>query len=171
MRHAFRPPARKTDRNIGRSMVLSTRKVSINFTRKWLLTRKFLPTLILCLIASCTTQGPEEESIEVHFREISVEPTAVSKILPLVAPSHQPDEPNLSPALQSLFTYLAQADPADLVTTKPHSQGKWRFEKVFLLDDCVAVQLTEGHYLETVFFVQHRKGWRLKARITPRDHE
>jgi len=152
-------------------MVLSTRKVSINLTRNWLLIRKFLSLLILCLITSCTTQSPEDKSIEVRFREITVEPTAVSEVLPLVAPSHQPDEANLSPALQSLFTYLAQADPADLVTTKPHSQGRWRIEKVFLLDDSVAVQLTEGHYLETVFFVQYSQGWRLKSRITPKDHE
>ena len=153
-----------------RLMGRAFKRIAICFARYGLIRQTLLSLSVFCLIASCTTQGPEEESIEVHFREISVEPTAVSKILPLVAPSHQPDEPNLSPALQSLFTYLAQADPADLVTTKPHSQGKWRLEKVFLLDDCVAVQLTEGHYLETVFFVQHRKGWRLKARITPRDH-
>ena len=120
---------------------------------------------------SCGTQGPEEESIEVHFREISVEPTAVSKILVLVAPSGQPDEAHLSLAHQSLFTHLAQTDPADLVTTKPHSQGKWRIEKVFLLDDCVAVEMSEGHYLETLFFVQYSEGWRLKARITPKDHQ
>ncbi len=152
-------------------MVPSTRKVSINFIHNCLLIRKFLPILFLCLIASCGTQDPKEKSTEVRFQEITVEPTAVSKVLPLVAPSPLPDEANLSPALQSLFTYLAQADPDDLVTTKPHSQGKWRIEKVFLLDDCVAVEMSEGHYLETVFFVQHSKGWRLTARISPRDHE
>jgi len=109
--------------------------------------------------------------MEIHFREILVDSSAVSLILPLVASSHQADDEHLSPAHQSLFTYLAQTDPALLVTTKPHSQGEWRIEKVFLLDDCVAVQMTEGHYLETLFFVQYRDGWRLKSRIVPSDHE
>jgi hypothetical protein len=30
--------------------------------------------------------------------------------------------------------------------------------------------MTEGHYLETLFFVQYTEGWRLKARIVPEDH-
>jgi hypothetical protein len=109
--------------------------------------------------------------MEVLFRDIVVDSTAVSVVLPLVATSHQPDGAHLSLGHQSLFTYLAQADPADLVTTKPHNQWEWRIEKVFLLDDCVAVQMTEGHYLETLFFVQHSEGWRLKSRIIPEDHE
>jgi hypothetical protein len=33
------------------------------------------------------------------------------------------------------------------------------------------VQMTEGHYLETLFFIQYSEGWRLKARIRPQDHE
>ena len=146
-------------------------KAILCLARLKLVPQILLPILFLQLLVFCGTQDPKEKSIEVRFREITVEPTAVSKVLPLVAPSRQPDEANLSPALQSLFTYLAQADPDDLVTTKPHSQGKWRIEKVFLLDDCVAVEMSEGHYLETLFFVQHSKGWRLTARISPRDHE
>jgi hypothetical protein len=102
---------------------------------------------------------------------MAVESGAVSRILPLVSPSHVPPERHLTPAQQILFTYLAQSNPADLVVTSPHSQGDWRIEKVFLLDDCVAVQMTEGHYLETLFFVQYRDGWRLKSRIIPTDHE
>ena len=133
--------------------------------------KKLIFVLPILLAVSCTTQPAEEETIEVRFRDTVADPRAVAVVLPLVASSHEPDEPHLSPAHQSLFTYLAQADPAALVTTGPHSQGKWRIEKVFLLDDCVAVQMTEGHYLETLFFVQYRNGWRLKSRITPRDHE
>ena len=133
--------------------------------------KKLILVLTILLAVSCTTQPAEEETIEVRFRDIVADPRAVSVVLPLVASSHEPDEPHLSPAHQSLFTYLAQTDPAALVTTKPHNQGKWRIEKVFLLDDCVAVQMTEGHYLETLFFVQYRNGWRLKSRITPWDHE
>jgi hypothetical protein len=133
--------------------------------------RKLILVFTTLLAVSCTTQPAEEETIEVRFRDTVADPRAVAVVLPLVVSSHEPDEPDLSPAHQTLFTYLAQTDSAFLVTTKPHSQGKWRIEKVFLLDDCVAVQMTEGHYLETLFFVQYRNGWRLKSRITPRDHE
>lgn len=132
--------------------------------------RRIIGLLTICLAVSCTSQSPEEETTEILFRDTVVNSSAVSAILPLVASSHQADDAHLSPAHQSLFTYLAQTDPAALVTTKPHSQGEWRIEKVFLLDDCVAVQMTEGHYLETLFFVQYRDGWRLKDRIIPEDH-
>ena len=132
--------------------------------------RRIIALLTICLAVSCTSQSPEEETTEVRFRDIVVDSRAVSAIISLVASSHQADDAHLSPAHQSLFTYLAQTDPAALVTTKPHSQGEWRIEKVFLLDDCVAVQMTEGHYLETLFFVQYRDGWRLKDRIIPEDH-
>lgn len=132
--------------------------------------RRIIALLTICLAVSCTSQSPEEETTEILFRDTVVDSSAVSAILPLVASSHQADDAHLSPAHQSLFTYLAQTDPAALVTTKPHSQGEWRIEKVFLLDDCVAVQMTEGHYLETLFFVQYRDGWRLKDRIIPEDH-
>ena len=133
--------------------------------------RKLVGLFIICLAVSCTTQTSEEKTIEVLFRNTVVDPTAVSVVLPLVASSHQPDDAHISPAHQSLFTYLAQTDAAVLVATKPESQGEWRIEKVYLLDDCVAVQMTEGHYLETLFFVQYSKGWRLKSRIIPEDHE
>ena len=133
--------------------------------------RRIICLLTICLAVSCTSQSPEEETTEIRFRNIAVDSRAVSAIIPLVASSHQADDAHLSPAHQALFTYLAQTDPAALVTTKPHGQGEWRIEKVFLLDDCVAVQMTEGHYLETLFFVQYRDGWRLKSRIVPSDHE
>jgi len=133
--------------------------------------RRLIGLLTICLALSCTSQTPEEKTIEVLFRDTVVDSSAVSVVLPLVASSHQADAAHLSPAHQSLFTYLAQTDPAALVTTKAHSQGEWRIEKVFLLDDCVAVQMTEGHYLETLFFVQYRDGWRSKSRIIPGDHE
>ena len=164
-------PARRTDQNIKRSMAPSPRKVCLKFSRNGLLTRKFLPILILCLLLSCGTQGPEEKILEVRISEVGVESKAVSEILPLVSASHLPEAQQLSPAQQSLFTYLAKMDPADLVTTKAHSQGIWRIEKVYILDDSVAVQMSEGHYLETLFFVQYSKGWRLKSRITPSDHK
>ena len=135
------------------------------------MTRALLPFLISLLMVSCGTQSSEEKGAEVRFREMAVESTAVSKMLPLLSPSHVPPERHLTPAQQFLFTYLAQSNPADLVVTRPHSRGIWRIEKIFMLDDCVAVQMTEGHYLETLFFVQYRDGWRLKSRIIPKDHE
>ncbi len=143
-------------------------RVSAGFFMK---VKSLIGVLAILLAVSCTTQTPGEEKIEIPFRETAVKPAAVSDVLPLVASSHQPGEAHLSPAHQVLFTYLAQADPADLVTTEPHNQAQWRIEKVFLLDDCVAVQMTEGHYLETLFFVQHTEGWRLKSRIIPADHQ
>jgi hypothetical protein len=136
-----------------------------------LVVKRLIGLLTICLAISCTSQTAEEETIEVLFRNTVVDPAAVSVVLPLVVPSHEPDEAHISPAHQSLFTYLAKTDPADLVTTKPQNQWEWRIEKVFLLDDCVAVQMTEGHYLETLFFVQNSRGWRLKSRIIPEDHE
>ena len=148
----------------------SLRKVGFQFTRYWIVAQTLLPLLAFWLIVSCTTQPPGEERVEIRFLETSVEPTAVSKTLALVSPSHQPDKEILSSAQQILFTHLAKTDPAHLVTTTAYSQGKWRIEKVFMLDDCVAVQMSEGHYLETLIFVQHSKGWRLQARIRPHDH-
>ena len=134
-------------------------------------TRSLLPFLISLLMVSCGTQSSEEKGEEVRFREMAVESGAVSRMLPLLSPSHVPSERHLTPAQQFLFTYLAHSKPADLVVTRPHGQGNWRIEKIFMLDDCVAVQMTEGHYLETLFFIQYSEGWRLKARIRPQDHE
>jgi hypothetical protein len=141
---------------------------SISF---WLVVKGLISILAFWLAVACGTQTPEEPTVQVRFRDTTVDPTAVSVALSLVAPSHRPDKEHLPTVYQPLFTYLAQTDPASLVTTKPHSQGTWRIEKVFLLDDCVAVQMTEGHYLETLFFIQYSEGWRLKARIRPHDHE
>jgi hypothetical protein len=128
--------------------------------------------LLLSLLAviSCGQEPARLEGLEVPFRDVPVEAEAVSQIVPLVALSHQADEARLTPALQSLFTYLAKTPPVQLTGTPAHAQGTWRIEKVFILDDCVAVQLSEGHYLETLVFGQHSKGWRLVARIRPEDH-
>jgi len=157
--------------NMEKSMGQILKRVAIRFASKRGMTRALLSLLIPLLMVSCGTQSSEEKSAEVRFREMAVESGAVSKMLPLVSPSHVPPEKHLTPAQQFLFTYLAHSNPADLVVTRPHSQGDWRIEKVFLLDDCVAVQMTEGHYLETLFFIQYSEGWRLKARIRPKDHE
>ena len=135
------------------------------------ITQALLLLLILLFMVSCGTQSSEEKGEGVVFREMTVESGAVSRMLPLISPSHVPPDRHLTPAQQFLLTYLAQSNPADLVVTRPHGQGNWRIEKIFLLDDCVAVQMTEGHYLETLFFVQYRDGWRLKNRIIPSDHE
>jgi hypothetical protein len=121
-------------------------------------------------VLACGTQTPEDKVLEVRFEDIKVEAAAVSEVMQLVSPTRQPKQEQLSPAIQHLFSYLAETSPAELVPTSSHSLGKWRLEKIFILDDCVAVQMTEGHYLETLFFVEYSKGWRLSARIKPEDH-
>lgn len=132
--------------------------------------RALLLLLLLLAGISCGEEPARRESLEVPFRDVAVEAEAVSQIVPLVAVSHQADQARLTPALESLFTYLAKTPAAQLTGTPSHAQGTWRIEKVFILDDCVAVQLSEGHYLETLVFSQHSKGWRLVARIRPEDH-
>jgi len=153
------------------SMGRTLKNAALNFIDNGSMKRTLMPLMICWLLVSCGAQGPDEKGLEVRFSDIGVEAAAVSEILPLVSPSHCPEKQHLSPAQQSLLTYLAKTAPAELVTTEPHGQGTWRIEKIFILDDCVAVQMTEGHYLETLFFVQNSKGWRLTARIQPQDHE
>jgi len=126
--------------------------------------------LLIVLSASCGREPARQESLEIPFREAPAEAEAVSRVLPLVVVSHQADQAHLTPALESLFTYLAKTPAAQLTRTPPHAQGTWQLEKVFILDDCVAVQLSEGHYLETLLFTQHSSGWRLVARLRPQDH-
>ena len=126
--------------------------------------------LFIVLSASCGREPARQESLDIPFRDAPAEAAAVSRIVPLVAMSHQADQGRLTPALESLFTYLAKTPSAQLTRTAPHAQGVWQIEKVFILDDCVAVQLTEGHYLETLLFTKHSTGWRLVARIRPQDH-
>ena len=124
---------------------------------------------LIVLNASCGREPARQESLEIPFRDTVAEANAVSKIVPLVAMSHEADQAHLTPALESLFTYLAKTPAAQVTRTAPHAQGTWQIEKVFILDDCVAVQLSEGHYLETLLFTQHSTGWRLVARIRPQD--
>jgi hypothetical protein len=126
--------------------------------------------LLIALSASCGREPARQESLEIPFREVPAEAEAVSRVVPLVALSHQADQAHLTPALESLFTYLAKTPATQLVRTPPHAEGTWEIDKVFILDDCVAVQLSEGHYLETLLFAQHSQGWRLVARVRPQDH-
>jgi hypothetical protein len=134
-------------------------------------TRLWATLLVLIVLsASCGREPAFREGLEIPFRDTPAEAAAVSRIVPLVAASHQADQTRLTPALGSLFTYLAQRPAAQLTRTSPHAQGTWQIDKVFILDDCVAVQLTEGHYLETLVFAHHSRGWRLVARIRPQDH-
>ena len=156
---------------MARTMAQMLRRFTILSAGMGGVTRTLLSFLISLLMVSCGPQGSEEKGAEVRFQDMAVESSAVSKMLPLIFPSHVPPERYLTPAQQFLFTYLAHSNPADLVVTRAHGQGDWRIEKIFMLDDCVAVQMTEGHYLETLFFVQYRDGWRLKGRIIPKDHE
>jgi hypothetical protein len=144
--------------------------LAIRPARKKPRARALLLLLLLFTTVSCRQEPAHRESFEFSFRDVTVKAEAVSQIVPLVALSHPADQAHLTPALQSLFTYLAQTPLTQLTWTPAHAEGTWRIEKVFILDDCVAVQLTEGHYLETLLFSQHSSGWRLVARIRPQDH-
>jgi hypothetical protein len=137
--------------------------------RQILKAQRIVTLVVLFLLTACGGR-PEQETVEVRSADVKTDGAAVERVLPLVLPSHQPNLQDLPPPLQILFTYLDKTPPARLVRTEPHAEGSWRIEKIFLLDDCVAVQLTEGHYLETLFFVQYSQGWRLTARIRPQDH-
>jgi hypothetical protein len=136
--------------------------------RSW--ARAVLLSGALIVAVSCGRESARQESLEIPFRETPAEANAVAQVVPLVAVSHQADQARLTPALESLFTYLAKTPATQLTRTPSHAQGTWQIDKVFILDDCVAVQLSEGHYLETLVFTQHSRGWRLVARIRPEDH-
>ena len=123
------------------------------------------------LLFCCDGDAPERRRADIPFKDLTVEPRAVSDMVTRVSLGHQLSQETISPALQALFTHLGKTPAAELVITPAHSQGEWQVEKVFLLDDCVAVQMSEGHYLETIFFTRYSQGWRLVARIVPHDHD
>jgi hypothetical protein len=69
--------------------------------------------LLVVLSASCGREPARQESLEISFRNVPAEAEAVSRVIPLVAVSHQADQARLTPALESLFTYLAKTPAAD----------------------------------------------------------
>ena len=117
------------------------------------MTRALFPFLIPLLMVSCGTKSSEEKGGEVRLREMAVESGAVSRLLPLISPSHLPPERQLTPEQKFLVTYRAQLNPADLVGTQPPSPGHWRMAQIFRLADCVAVPMTEGQWGESLVFV------------------
>jgi hypothetical protein len=109
-----------------KTMVQMLKKAASRSASHGGMTRALLFFLIPLLTVSCGTQGSEENGTEMHFQDMAVESGAVSRMLPLIFPSHVPPRRHLTPAQKFLFTYLAQPHPADLVVTRPHGQGIWR---------------------------------------------
>ncbi|MGD8373002.1 MAG: hypothetical protein PVI19_15740, partial [Syntrophobacterales bacterium] len=56
------------------------KKFELNFAGSWSMKQTLLSLLIFLLMASCGTQGPEEEILEVRISEVGIESKAVSEI-------------------------------------------------------------------------------------------
>jgi len=130
--------------------------------------------LVLCLvwlITGCRGMASRKASLQVAFNDIQVDEAAVGQAMTHIAVAPALSREDVSEALKILFSFLVQTPPDELVETKPHAQARWHLNQIYLLDDCVAVQFAEGHYMETVFFVRNREGWRIAGRIRPEDHQ
>lgn len=125
---------------------------------------------LIWVIAGCDALAPSKQIVQIKSSTVKIDDKAVERLLPQIASSPVPPTKKLSESLKILLTFLAQTPPARVVETKPHDQPKWRIGRIYLLDDCVAVQFTEGHYMETIFFVENRMGWRIAGRVRPSDH-
>jgi len=130
--------------------------------------------LVLCLvwlITGCRGVTSGKPSLQVVLNDIPLDEEAVGQAMTRIAVPPAWSLEDVSEALEILFSFLVQTPPDELVETKPHAQARWHLDKIYLLDDCVAVQFAEGHYMETVFFVRNREGWRMAGRIRPEDHQ
>jgi hypothetical protein len=132
---------------------------------------KGLPLLCLFwVIAGCSGLATRRPALQIAFSDFQIDEEAVETAVARVAVGKPASRQALPEAVKVLFSFLVQAPPDELVETKPHAEGCWRLDRIYLLDDCVAVQFAEGHYMETLFFVRNHAGWRLAARIRPADH-
>ena len=132
--------------------------------------------LLLCLIwliTGCSGMGSRKPGLQVALNDIQVDEEAVGQAMAMtrIAVSPLLSREDVSEALKILFSFLVQTPPDQLVETKPHAEARWQLDKIYLLDDCVAVQFAEGHYMETIFWVRNRTGWRMAGRIRPEDHQ
>jgi hypothetical protein len=109
--------------------------------------------------------------LQVALNDIQVDEEAVGQAMTRIAVSPPLSREDVSEALKILFSFLVQTPPDQLLETKPHAEARWQLDKIYLLDDCVAVQFAEGHYMETIFWVRNRTGWRMAGRIRPEDHQ
>jgi hypothetical protein len=130
--------------------------------------------LLLCLvwlITGCSGIASRKAGLQLGLDDIQVDEEAVGQAMTRIAVSPALSREDLSEALKILFSFLVQTPPDQLVETKPHAEARWQLDKIYLLDDCVAVQFAEGHYMETIFWVRNRTGWRMAGRIRPEDHQ
>ena len=130
--------------------------------------------LVLCLvwlITGCSGMGSRKPGLQVALNDIQVDEEAVGQAMTRIAVPPPLSREDVSEALKILFSFVVQTPPDELVETKPHAEARWQLDKIYLLDDCVAVQFAEGHYMETIFLVRNRTGWRTAGRIRPEDHQ
>jgi hypothetical protein len=123
-----------------------------------------------CFMAGCSGMTSRGDALQVGLSDLEIDKEAVRKVTARLATPQASSPEALPDTVKILFSFLGQIEPGAVVETKPHADAHWRLDRIYLLDDCVAAQYTEGHYMETVFFVRTRTGWRLVARIQPKDH-
>jgi len=129
--------------------------------------------LLMCFfwaIAGCGAMGFRRPALQIGLSDLEIDEKAVEKAMAYVAATEASSPEALPEAVKILFSFLGHTAPDTLVETRPHADGSWRLDQIYLLGDCVAVQFAEGHYMETIFFVRTRAGWRTAARIQPKDH-
>jgi len=135
------------------------------------------PLRIQCQCPYCTEIGRVRFSfcwwaaLQITLSDIQVDEEAVEQAMARIAVSPAPSGEEVPETLKALFSFLVQTPSDKLVETRPHAGTRWHLDQIYLLDDCVAAQFAEGHYMETVFFVRNRRGWRIAGRIRPGDHQ
>jgi len=133
--------------------------------------RRWLLFFVFCLVNGCVGVANTKPGLQIKLSDIQIEEKAVEQMMDHIAVGAAPCLEEIPEALKSLLSFLAQTPPDSLVESGPHAQSSWRLDQIYLLDDCVAVQFAEGHFLETIFFVRNPKGWRISGRIRPEDHQ
>jgi hypothetical protein len=129
--------------------------------------------LVLCLVwlsSGCGGMANTKPGLQIKLSDVQIDEKAVEQMTAHIAVPTAPSGEAVPEALKILLSFLAQTPPDKLVETKPHAESHWRLNKIYLLDNCVAVQFAQGHYMETVFFVKNRTGWFIAGRIRPKDH-
>jgi hypothetical protein len=125
---------------------------------------------LLWLASGCSEAHFRKPALQITLSDIQVDEEAVEQAMARIAVSPAPSGDEVPETLKALFSFLVQTPSDKLVETRPHAGTRWHLDQIYLLDDCVAAQFSEGHYMETVFFVRNRRGWRIAGRIRPGDH-
>lgn len=133
--------------------------------------RRLLLLCAFCLVTGCGGMANTKRALQIKLSDIQIDEKAVEQMTAHIAVPTALSGERVPESLKILFSFLAQTRPGRLVETKPHASGRWQLDQIYLFEDCVAVQFTEGHYLETIFFVRNRTGWRIAGRIRPEDYQ